>query len=295
MLASKLAKGDTIGLISPSHVATAERYEGIVFALESLGFRVKLGANLYQSTYGYSATEQERADDLNQMVSDDAVKMVFFGGGEGGNELLPYIDFENIRAHPKLFCSYSDGTTILQAVHAKTGLVTYYGQAPGLFSDLRHYDYLQFAAHFCTERVERFARSGPWAACHGGVCEGILTGGYTRNFALLLGGDSFHYDPSRKYLLFLEDHKEFSDVATVSAYLSHIEQSPFIQTVSGLLFGHYSTTKSPELLARLERFGQKHGVPVAYSDDFGHGVHHAILPVGVKAKLDVDAQTLTFC
>ncbi len=46
--------------------------------------------------------------------------MVLFGGGEGGNELLPYIDFENIATHPKIVCSYSDGTTILNAIYTKT-------------------------------------------------------------------------------------------------------------------------------------------------------------------------------
>lgn len=294
MLADKLRKGDTIGIISPSHVATVERYEGMIFGLESLGFRVKLGANLYKDTYGYLASERERADDLNQMVLDDEVRMILFGGGEGGNELLPLIDYENIKKHPKIFCSYSDGTTILQAIHAKTGLVTYYGQSPGIFSDLRHYDYVQFESHFCRSRVDRFVSNGKWTLCHGGACEGILTGGYTRNFALLLGGDYFRYDADRKYLLFLEDHEKFSNVGTISAYLSHIEQSPFIRTVSGLLFGHYAVAKSPELLGRLGRFGDRHGVPVVYCDDFGHGVNHAILPIGVTARLDADAATMDF-
>ncbi|HML48566.1 MAG TPA: LD-carboxypeptidase [Clostridia bacterium] len=295
MLAEKLRKGDTIGIISPSHVAGVERYESIIFGLESLGFRVKLGANLYKDTYGYAASEQERADDLNQMVLDGEVRMILFGGGEGSNELLPLIDYESIRNHPKIFCSYSDGTTILQAIHAKTGLVTYYGQAPGTFADLRHYDYLQFESHFCRAKVDRFASNGKWTLCHGGACEGILTGGYTRNFALLLDGNYFHYDADRKYLLFLEDYEKFSDVGAVSAYLSHVEQSPFIRTVSGLLFGHYAAAKSPELLGRLERFGAKHGVPVVYCDDFGHGVNHAILPIGVAARLDADAATMDFC
>ena len=42
----------------------------VIGVLEGLGFAVKTGANLYRDTYGYLASEQERADDLNQMVAD---------------------------------------------------------------------------------------------------------------------------------------------------------------------------------------------------------------------------------
>ncbi len=108
--------------------------------LESLGYRVKIGENIYRDTYGYLASEMERADDINAMAADDSVKMVFFGG-EGGNEPVPYLDFETIRRHPKIYCSYSDGTTLLNTIRSKGNFVTYYGQSPGMFSDLRYYDY----------------------------------------------------------------------------------------------------------------------------------------------------------
>ncbi len=88
------------------------------------------------------------------MFLDRDVKMVFFGGGEGGNELLPYINFDNIASHPKIVCSYSDGTTILNAIYTKTGLITYYGQTPGIFEDLRYYDYMQFTSHFINGNAE---------------------------------------------------------------------------------------------------------------------------------------------
>ncbi len=293
MIADKLKPGDTIGIVSPSHVADAERYAKGIAVLESLGFRVKCGENLYQDTYGYLATEQERADDLNAMVRDDEVKMVLFGGGEGGNEVLPLLDYDAIRQHPKLFLSYSDGTTILNAIHARTGLVTYYGQAPGIFFDLRYYDWRQFMAAF-VEGTRGFVPAESWRTLHPGRGEGLLTGGYTRNFAMLQGGPYFAFDAGQRYVLFLEDHEKFSDVAAVSAYLSHLEQSELIQGVAGLLFGHYAQIVPPELLNRLARFGAKYGVPVVYCDDFGHGVHHGVLPIGVPAVLDADAQTLRF-
>ena len=296
MFAPKLKPGDTIGLASPSHIADREGYGHVIRVLEARGFAVKTGANIYKDTYGYSATPQERADDINALFADDEVKMVLFGGGDGGNELLPYLDFDIIRTHPKLTCSYSDGTTLLNVIYTQTGLVTYYGQTPGIFDDLRYYDYMQFSQHFLQDGKQdnMFVPNSQWHTLHGGACDGLLIGGYTVMFALLLGNRYFPYDDTKQYILFLEDHEQFNGLAAVSSLVSHIEQSAFMGRVTGLLFGHYNTTHPPELFDRLARLGAAHNIPVIYCDDFGHGVNHAILPIGQQARLDADAQTLVF-
>lgn len=292
MVPMKLKAGETIGLISPSHIATAERYAGIIAGIEANGFRVKTGENLYKSTYGYSATEMERAHDLNQMVLDEAVKLVLFGGGYGSIELLPYIDYEAIKRHPKLFLSYSDGTSILNAIYARTGLITYYGQMPGLFEDMQPYNLDQFMMHMVRGNSEDWVSNSQWHCINEGVCEGILLGGYTLNFALMVNSSYFNIDAKKRVVLFLEDHEKYSSVACVSMLLAHIQQSPLIHQVSGLLFGHYSEPVHPDLLEILKRFGVKHNVPVAYCDDFGHGSNKAILPIGCHAVLDTGDKTM---
>ena len=289
----RLKKGDAIGFVCPSHIASPEKYERNAKTLESLGYCVVYGANVYKDTYGYLASEQERADDFNSMASKQNVKMVLFGGGEGGNEIIPLLDYEQMRQTPKLYCSFSDGTSILNAIHAMTGLTVYYGQGPGMFNDLRYYDYIHFSSNFIEEPTERFVKSNEWKSLHGNSCEGTLIGGYTRNFALMLGNKYFHYDKEKRYILFLEDHISFSDVAQVSSYISHIEQHQFINNVTGLIFGHYTENVPVDLLNRLKRFGNKYNVPVVYTDDFGHGINHAIFPIGANAKLDANDQTLT--
>lgn len=294
MIPAKLVKDDTIGIVCPSHIANPERHNKSIHTLKSLGFNVKLGDNVYKNTYGYLASETERADDFNAMVTDDDVKMILFGGGEGGNELLPYINYDNIIKNPKIICSFSDGTTILNSIYAMTGLKTYYGQGPGMFNDLLYYDYIHFAAQFIDESVDTFVRNSKWNVLNNRTGEGILIGGYLRNFALLFGSKYFRYNTAEQYILFLEDHEKFSDIAKVSSFISHIEQNDFIGNVKGLMFGHYSTEVPIELLQRLERFGGKYNIPVVYCDDFGHGVNHGILPIGIRAELDADNSVLRY-
>ena len=294
MVLSKLQPGDCIGLAAPSHVADPERYGRIIRAIERLGFRVKTGENFYKSSYGYLASEAERAADFNQLARDAEVKMVFFGGGSGAAELLPLLDYDAIRQNPKIYSSYSDGTFLLNAIHAKTGFTTYYGQTPGSLEEGNPYDDAQFAAHFVQGGVTQLASNSEWQALCGGNGEGSLIGGYLGVVALLLNTAHFKLNPQQKYVLFLEDHEKFSGVASVSAQLSFLGQQAPMHCIAGLLFGHYSENPSPDFLAMLQRFGEKHRIPVVYCDDFGHGANHAILPIGARAILDADAKTLYF-
>ena len=121
----KLSCGDTIAIVAPCSACTIEQAMETKNALEQLGFSVSLSPNLCSNAWDFAATLEERASDFQQAVLDDRIKMVFFGGGEVGNQLLPYLDYESIRQHPKIYCSYSDGTSILNAIYCRTGLVTF--------------------------------------------------------------------------------------------------------------------------------------------------------------------------
>lgn len=69
-----------------------------------------------------SGTGKERADDLMKFYEDGEIGAVFdISGGEVANEILPYLDFDVIKKNRKLLWGYSDLTTVLNAVYAKTG------------------------------------------------------------------------------------------------------------------------------------------------------------------------------
>lgn len=294
MRASRIQYGSMIGICSPSHVADYYDYQRQIEEMRSKGFRVKEADNLYKNTYGYAATPEERAADFNQLVCDPEVEMIIFGGGEGANELLPHIDFESIKRNPKRICSYSDGTFLLNPIWAKTGLETYYGQAPHNFLDMSGYDKQFFFKCHMSGELSEHMKNSEWLTCTGGEAEGKLIGGYARNFAILLGSDYFPYDKNETYILFVEDHESFGGVDYVSAMLSAVEQHPFMQQVSGVIFGNYSDHQCPQLQWRLRRMGERWRIPVVYCDDFGHGANHAILPIGRTVRLDANQKRLIY-
>ena len=296
MQAERIMNGSCIGLVSPSHVAKTAIYERIAMALRRLGFTVKPGKHLFKNAYGYAASTKDRVEDFNRMVSDPEVEMIMFGGGDAAVDLLPYIDYKNIARHPKIFASFSDGTSILNAIYAQTGLITYYGVDVREFCYFRQYDREQFYANFIKDyEGPFFIGEEPWKVLCGGFCEGVIIGGYAPLFAMLLSNKHFKYDKRKKYLLILEDNEKFSKPEEIATYLGYIEQSEFIENVSGLIFGSYSDNVPQMLLDCLQRFGTRNKIPVVYTDDFGHGKRHGILPIGVHAKLDADRAGLKFC
>ncbi len=286
MRAPCLSEGGVIGICSPSHIADYEDYQRTIESIRRCGFRVKEATNLYKATYGYSATPEERAADFNQLIADPEVELILFGGGEGANELLPYIDFENIKRNPKRICSYSDGTFLLNPIWVQTGLETYYGQAPNLFLDMSDYDAKHFWEHLVYDCMTEHVPNSEWKVQTSGVGEGILIGGYARNFAMILGSKYLPVDMNEDYVLFIEDHESFGGVDYISAMLTHIEQDKIMERVKGVVFGNYSDKEHPELLWRLKRMGEKFQIPVICCDDFGHGWNHGILPIGRKVRLD---------
>jgi muramoyltetrapeptide carboxypeptidase len=294
MEADKLEPGDSIGIIAPAYAVKEGQYDTIIAGIQKLGYTVITGKNLYKTTYNYSASEKERADDFNEMVSNAEVKMVLFGGGYVSNEIIPYIDYKKIKKNPKLFASYSDGTTILDVIYAKTGLITYYGQKPSTFADITDYNKESFIRNFVHKTNSGFIKNSEWRILNPGHAEGILTGGYIENFALLTGNKYFSYAKNKKYILFLEDYEKFCEPVRISMHLSYIEQNSLIKNITGLIFGHYSDRQNDDLSDRLQRFGRKNNIPVIYCDDFGHGLNNGIIPVGRNAALDTQTKQLLF-
>ena len=286
MLPGRLRFGDTIGIASPSHIASYEGYASVFAAVERMGFRVKAADNLFSADWGYAASAEARAADINQLITDKEVKMIFFGGGEGADDLLPLIDYEAVRSNPKLWLSYSDGTSILNTIRSRTGLITYYGQSVGMLDGMSDYDRANFDAHIMS--------CGAGFTILPGTAQGALTGGYLDNFIHLLGCGWVRPEPGKKYVLFLEDHEKFFGIHHESVLLTRLEQSVIMPQVSGILFGHYSAPHNEYLMERLERLGKKWGIPVAYCDDFGHGQNHAVLPIGAEALLDTMRHTLCY-
>ena len=195
MIPSKLKKGDTIGVIAPSSYIEKDDLEYInasIALMEASGFKVKFGKYVFEDTLGYGTSPEKRAADINWAFTDDEVKAIMcVKGGEDSNTTLDYIDYEMIKKHPKIICGFSDNTSILNAIHEKTGLVTYHGPTfKSLTSWETGYAYKQFIKTFA-ENTESLIMGEPedeYTTIQVGQATGELVGGNLSLFTKLVCG-----------------------------------------------------------------------------------------------------------
>ena len=289
-----LQKGDTIGFIAPSYKPKRDPIERSAENLRKLGYKVKFSKNLFSTTNDYAGSIEERAEDFNAMIADPEVEMVFFGGGEVGNEILPFIDYENIKKNPKILCSYSDSTTVLNAVNKQTGLVTFYGSSPRFFeNEPIEYTLTNFEKRLCSNDLD-YVKNSEWRVLTPGKAEGKLIGGYLINFACLLGLEWYEDLPDEDIILFIEDHEKFSNAAMISKWFTMLEHKGVFKRAKALIFGHYSLEEKPVIDDILTRIGKRYGIPVIRNEDFGHGANGAILPISIRARLNTEDMSFEF-
>ena len=289
-----LQKGDTIGFIAPSYKPKRDPIERSAENLRKLGYKVKFSKNLFSTANDYAGSIEERAEDFNAMIADPEVKMVFFGGGEVGNEILPFIDYENIKKNPKILCSYSDSTTVLNAVNKQTGLVTFYGSSPRFFeNEPIEYTLTNFEKRLCSTDLD-YVKNSEWRVLTPGKAEGKLIGGYLINFACLLGLEWYENLPDEDIILFIEDHEKFSNAAMISKWFTMLEHKGVFKRAKALIFGHYSLEEKPVIDDILTRIGKRYNIPVIRNEDFGHGANGAILPISIRARLNTEDMNFEF-
>lgn len=302
----KLSEGDTVGLVLPARMAFEPSHIGLARRqLEALGFAVKLGENAYARETYLAGSDEQRATDLNSMFADPEVDGIFcYTGGWGTPRILPLLDYELIREHPKVLIGFSDITALVNAVYQETGVVTFHG--PTAAGQIRPWTRKQM--HRVIQSTEPIGTLGnppkdeedlvnwdyPLHIVHGGRARGRLVGGNLTLVCALMG-TPWELD-TEGAILCLEDVRE--DLYRVDRMLTQLHLAGKLQAAAGIAFGDCSRCDPGEgasfsLEQILGHWLKPLGIPVLAGLAIGHIPERLTLPIGLEATLDADAGTLT--
>ncbi len=303
----RLRAGMTVGLVATaSPVWEDEDARAAIELLESLGFRVRPGAQIFERDAYLAGSDAARAEDFNAIARDPEVDaIVCLRGGYGTARILPAIDYDAIAAKPRVIMGYSDVTALLNAVHRRTGLLTFHGPiAAQNFSEYTYAEYRKVlvdgagpavigAAPPLEARPGVVERENRLTPIVGGRAEGRLVGGNLTLLAHLVGTP---YEPDYDgAILFLEDVYEAP--YSIDRMLTHLWLAGRLQRCAGIALGKFTeaevtgNTFSVERVLR-DRF-EGLGIPTLRGLMIGHVDDQTVVPVGARARLDVDAGTLT--
>ena len=302
----RLRPGDTVGLIEPAGF-TDDAFDLalVIDTVRAMGLVPKPAPHL-MARYGYLAGKDEaRAADVNAMFADRGVRAIFaVRGGWGSARILPYLNWDVIRANPKLLVGFSDITALHMAIAARAGFTTIHGpNAASAWGDLSLESFRAVAFEGGTptyrtpqgEEDRLVQRSGRIRTFRPGKAAGPLLGGNLTVLAALMGTPYLpRFDGA---ILFIEDIDEAE--YRIDRMLTQLALAGVLRRVAGVVFGQCTDCRADgpsyggfTLSEVLKQHLEPLGVPAFQGALIGHVPNQFSIPIGVRAEIDAAEGTI---
>jgi len=301
----RLKIGDTVGVVSPAGPTFHKRdLIKVERSLLTLGLKVKFGKHVLSRNGYLAGSDGERADDFNAMIRDDGVKAVMaMRGGWGSNRILGLIDYDAVSQNPKIIIGFSDVTSLLLAIYANTGLITFYGPVAtskfGKFTSSWMKEIL-FEGKSPTLENPLLKSDGTINHNHftrtinSGTARGKLIGGNLTVISSMIGSGYLpDWDDS---ILFLEEVGE--KIYHIDRMLTQLKLAGVFEKLSGIVFGKCvkcdpsKTTLSLSLDNVFDEIFTPLKIPVYTGAMIGHIDRIFTIPIGLEAVVDADKGTI---
>ncbi|WP_439557679.1 S66 peptidase family protein [Dyadobacter sp.] len=289
-----LKPGDQIGIVAPASVI---RYEDILGGIEIFtkkwGLQVKEGETLTTAFNQFSADDETRRNDLQQMLDDPDIHAIIAArGGYGCSRIVDGLNFDKFLQHPKWIVGFSDLTVLLSQVYqlgyaslhapmAKS-ITTYGGEKAEeslrqlLFGELPEYS------------VDAYPLNRT------GEARAQVVGGNLCILNHLLGSET-EIDFTGK-ILFIEDINEY--LYNLDRMMIQMKRAGKLEKLAGLIVGQFTDMKdnsAPTFGKDSNDIIHEHiagyDYPVCFNFPVGHVGDNRAIGVGMQARLNVTSET----
>lgn len=238
-----------------------------------------------------NSPERSKAKDLTEYFRDSEMDFIFdISGGDIANSVLLELDYEVIRESRAIFCGYSDLTTILNAVYAKTCRETMNYQIRNLLYDHGESELVYFREHILRSDVTEVDLD--YQFLRGDSMKGRVLGGNIRCF-LKLAGTPFWPDLNGAVLM-LESYR--GGVMQMTTLLHQLKQIGVFEQINGILLGTFSAMEDEQLKPTIAELVQEivpQTLPIAVTRYIGHRTDARAIVIGREYAFG-KAKTLNF-
>lgn len=283
-LPPSLQPGDTIGVMAPSSRIDAADLENGANALRAKGYKVLIHPQCHAKLHQSAGTNEQKRDALHDLVRDPEVKAVFFAtGGNRALHILDLLDYKMIKKHPKIYMGFSDNTALLNAIAAKSGLVTYHGPT---VKRLPKNPQMDFNLSLLSGKESSIPMTGA-KIFRDGSAKGTLIGGNLSLFQYLV--ESGEIPHPKGAILFLEDIAE--EYSRIDRDFCYLRRCGLLEKIGGLVLGQFSDMRDSgtPFGFSFEDIIAEHtaglNIPIVMNAPFGHDTDLYAMPIGRKAEL----------
>ena len=290
-----LDRGDTFGIVCPAGFMPFEKAERCIQILQSWGFRLKIGKTLGGNSSNYfSADDETRLADFQQMLDDEEVKAILCArGGYGIGRIIDKINFKKFRKNPKWIIGYSDVTVLHAHIYSNYKISSLHSPMAAAFNDGEN-EYVQSIRLALTGTLASY-EVNTHAFNRIGKAKGELVGG---NLALLahLAGTSSDFKTKNR-ILFIEDVGEY--LYNIDRMLYQLKRNGKFDKLAGLIIGGFTDNKDTE-----RPFGKtadeiirdvfsEFDYPISFGFPVSHERENYALKIGVQYSLGVGTDKVT--
>lgn len=285
-----LKPGDTIGLLCPAGYMPFEKYQTCIETLTDWGFKVAQGKTLGHQFNYFSGTDQERSNDLQQMMDDKHIAAILCArGGYGTGRIIDQLDFKKFNQRPKWVIGFSDITALHSHLLSNYKIASLHAPMAAAFNDGEYNNQYILSLHdaLLGRKANYSIEGSPFN--QKGKRTGILAGGNLALLTHLIGTKSDI--KTKNKILFIEDVGEY--IYNVDRMMYQLKRSGKLDDLKGLIVGRFSDMKDTAT-----PFGQTteevikeivkgYDYPVCFGFPVSHDKENYALKVGVKYTLTV--------
>ena len=291
-----LRKGDTIGIVCPSGFMQADKAATCISVLKDWGYKVKVGNTLGNQFHYFAGTDEERRQDLQEMLDNPEVKAILCGrGGYGMSRIIDSLNFTKFKKSPKWIIGYSDITLLHAHLYTKFNIASFHSPMAAAFND----------GEFANEFIQTLRKglkgnrlsykTSDHTFNRPGKASGALIGGNLSLVAHMIGSESAYQTKGK--ILFLEDVGEY--IYNIDRMMIQLERTGMFNQLAGLIIGGFTEMKDTLVPfgATVEEIIKdritKYSFPVCFGFPVSHATENYPLKVGVKHELVVGSKGVT--
>ncbi len=292
-----LKAGNTIGITCPAGYMAKDKVNSCIKKLQDWGYEVMVGKTVGSNSKNYfSASDEDRTNELQAMLDDKNIHAILFGrGGYGMGRIIDKLNFKKFIKNPKWLIGFSDITVMHSHLLNNYSIASIHGPMANAFNIKKESDY-----YINTIQTILLGKKNKYTCDHHklnskGKATGKLIGGNLALLANVIGTES-DVDTKNK-ILFIEDVGEY--LYNVDRMLHQLKRSGKFDKLAGLIIGGFTDMKDTErpfgksIETIIKEIVQEYNYPICFHFPVSHSTENVALKIGGQYELKVGPKKTT--
>jgi len=265
--------------------------------MQSWGFKIRVGNTVDKTDFSFGGTDQERRQDMQEMLDDPTIKAIMCArGGYGSARIVDLLDFSHFAQQPKWIIGFSDITVLHCHINRLYGIATLHSKMCNSFPD--DFNKAEAIVQQTISSI-RDALSGQQlhyttfsdSRNRTGTAKGVLVGGNLSMIQSVLATNSELNTIGK--ILFLEEVGEY--LYSLDRMFNSLQRAHKLDNLAGLIIGGFNRIKPDD---PGEEFGRtvydivmekvkEFKYPVCFGFPVGHQKDNYALKCGVMHQMSV--------